>query len=330
MLPLLRKSEDNMFNRMRHYTYYFLALVGLLCLAACGGKRQKAERIISVTIEPQRYFAERIAGEHFAIHCVVPAGQSPETYDPTPQQMVQIGESEAYLRIGSIGFELAWMEAIKQNNPHLQIYDLSEGMPLLKGEEEEAEEGHEHEHAHAHDHAPEAATEAEHHHHHHGGVDPHIWSSIHGARIVAQNTLAALQALDPANADTYTANYQQVVALIDSTEAVINTLLKPLAHRSFIIYHPALTYMAAEYELEQLCIEMDGKEPSPAQLKSLVETAQAHHTKVVFVQQEFDQKNAELIAKETGCQLTPINPLAYDWSREMIRIAKALADGEVN
>ena len=292
-------------------------------LSACGDKRQRAERMISVTIEPQRYFAERIAGEHFAIHCVVPAGQSPETYDPTPQQMVQIGQSEAYLRIGSIGFELAWMKAISENNPNLQIFDLSQGMPLLQGEEE-AEEEHEHDHAH------EAAAEAEHHHHHHGGVDPHIWSSIQGARIVAQNTLTALQTLDPTNAETYNANYQQVVALIDSTEAIINTLLKPLAHRSFIIYHPALTYLAAEYELEQLCIEMEGKEPSPAQLKTLVETAQAHHTKVVFVQQEFDQKNAELIAKETGCQLTPINPLAYDWSREMIRIAKALADGEVD
>ena len=308
---------------MRHYTHYFLALVGLLLLSACGGKRQRAERMISVTIEPQRYFAERIAGEHFAIHCVVPAGQSPETYDPTPQQMVQIGQSEAYLRIGSIGFELAWMKAISENNPNLQIFDLSQGMPLLQGEEE-AEEEHEHDHAH------EAAAEAEHHHHHHGGVDPHIWSSIQGARIVAQNTLTALQTLDPTNAETYNANYQQVVALIDSMEAIINTLLKPLAHRSFIIYHPALTYLAAEYELEQLCIEMEGKEPSPAQLKTLVETAQAHHTKVVFVQQEFDQKNAELIAKETGCQLTPINPLAYDWSREMIRIAKALADGEVD
>lgn len=312
-----------MLNRMRHYTHYFLALVGLLLLSACGGKRQRAERMISVTIEPQRYFAERIAGEHFAIHCVVPAGQSPETYDPTPQQMVQIGQSEAYLRIGSIGFELAWMKAISENNPNLQIFDLSQGMPLLQGEEE-AEEEHEHDHAH------EAAAEAEHHHHHHGGVDPHIWSSIQGARIVAQNTLTALQTLDPTNAETYNANYQQVVALIDSMEAIINTLLKPLAHRSFIIYHPALTYLAAEYELEQLCIEMEGKEPSPAQLKTLVETAQAHHTKVVFVQQEFDQKNAELIAKETGCQLTPINPLAYDWSREMIRIAKALADGEVD
>ena len=312
-----------MLNRMRNYTHYFLVLVGLLLLVACGGKRQRAERMISVTIEPQRYFAERIAGEHFAIHCVVPAGQSPETYDPTPQQMVQIGQSEAYLRIGSIGFELAWMNAIADNNPQLQIFDLSEGMHLLQGEEAEEEE-----HAHAHAHGAEA--EEGHHHHHHGGMDPHIWSSISGARVVAQNTLQALQTLDPANADTYTANYQQVVALIDSTEAVVSTLLKPLSHRSFIIYHPALTYLAAEYDMQQLCIEMDGKEPSPAQLKALMETAQAHHTKVVFVQQEFDQKNAELIAKETGCQLTPINPLAYDWSREMIRIAKALADGEVD
>ena len=310
---------------MRPYTHYFLALVGLLLLTACGGKRQQAARTISVTIEPQRYFAERIAGSHFAIHSVVPAGQSPETYDPAPQQMVQIGESEAYLRIGAIGFELTWIESIAQNNPNLQLFDLSEGMQLLQGEEEEeAEEEHEHEHAH------EAEAEEGHHHHHHGGVDPHIWSSIRGARVVAQNTLAALQTLDPANADTYTANYQQVVALIDSTEAVINTLLKPLAHRTFIIYHPALTYFAAEQGLQQLCIELEGKEPSPAQLKTLVETAREHGVKVVFVQQEFDQKNAELIARETGCRLVTINPLAYDWSREMIRIAKALADGEAD
>ena len=304
------------------YTHVLYAVLGLLWLTACGEPQQQAQTI-SVTIEPQRYFAERIADGRFAIHCVVPAGQSPETYDPTPQQMVHISKSNAYLRIGTIGFELAWMDAIAENNPQLRIFDLSEGMHLLQGEEAEEEE-HEHEHAHG------AEAEEGHHHHHHGGVDPHIWSSISGARIVAQNTLKALQTLDPANTDIYTANYQQVVALIDSTETVVNTLLKPLAHRSFIIYHPALTYLAAEYDLQQLCIEMDGKEPSPTQLKALIDTAHAHNAKVVFVQQEFDKKNAELIAQETGCHLIPINPLTYDWSQEMIRIAKALADGEIN
>ena len=190
-----------MLNRMRNYTHYFLALVGLLLLSACGGKRQRAERIISVTIEPQRYFAERIAGEHFAIHCVVPAGQSPETYDPTPQQMVQIGESEAYLRIGSIGFELAWMKAIAENNPQLQIFDLSEGMHLLQGEEAKEDEEEEHEHGHAH----EAKAEGGHHPHHHGGVDPHIWSSISEKKNIAQNTFASQHAVAPKNAAPYTA-----------------------------------------------------------------------------------------------------------------------------
>ena len=86
----------------------------VLILMACGDKRTD-ERIVSVTIEPQRYFAEKIAGDKFKINCVVPAGQSPETYDPTPQQMVQVGKSQGYLRIGSIGFEQAWMGNIRDS-----------------------------------------------------------------------------------------------------------------------------------------------------------------------------------------------------------------------
>ena len=82
--------------------------------------------------------------------------------------------------------------------------------------------------------------------------------------------------------------------------------------------------------MEQLCIEMDGKEPSPAQLKALVEAAKRHNAKVVFVQQEFDQKNAEIIARETGCILVPINPLDYNWSESMLTIGKALASWKKN
>lgn len=109
-------------------------------------------------------------------------------------------------------------------------------------------------------------------------------------------------------------------------------LLQPLAGAAFIIYHPALTYFAREFGLKQLCIELDGKEPSPAQLKQLLETATQSGAKVVFVQQEFDQKNAELIAKETGCRLVTINPLSYNWHDEMIRLATILAgkDGQTD
>lgn len=297
-------------------TSIIITFLSILLLTACVSKQTEGN-IVTVTIEPQRYFAEKIAGDKFKINCVVPAGQSPETYDPTPQQMIQIGKSMAYLRIGPIGFEQAWMDKIRENNPKLEVFDTSEGMNLLTDMEEDS---------HTHDHAGEAG----HHHHHHGGVDPHIWSSIAGAKLVAWNTLNAFIALAPDNTDYFWKNYNELVDEIDKTEVEIKLLLDPLTDRTFIIYHPALTYFANEFNLTQLCIEMDGKEPSPAQLEMLVETARANNARVVFIQQEFDQKNAELIAKETGCKLTVINPLAYHWSKEMIHIAKALADGQAH
>lgn len=296
------------------YTGIYILLTVLLLLAACTGKLMEG-KVVTVTIEPQRFFAEKIAGDKFAIHCVVPSGQSPETYDPTPRQMVQIGQSEAYLQIGYIGFEQVWMQKIRENNPDLKIFDVSQGMQFVKEteEEEHRHEGH-----------------GDGHHHHAGGIDPHIWSSIEGAKVIAWNTLNAFIELDKENTEYYWKNYNDLLADIDKTEAEIKRLLDPLTDRTFIIYHPALTYFADEFNLVQLCIEMDGKEPSPAQLKQLVMTAKEHHTKVVFIQQEFDQKNAELIAKETGCRLVKINPLDYHWNTELIHIAKALADGETD
>lgn len=302
------------------YIRVSILLTSILLLFACGDK-QTDGKIVTVTIEPQRFFAEKIAGDKFVINCVVPSGQSPETYDPTPRQMVQVGKSIAYFQIGHIGFEQAWMDKIKENNPQLKIFDLSEGMNLLTESEEEGE-GHQHE-----EHDGEECSE---HHHHPGGVDPHTWSSIAGAKVIAWNTLNAFIELDKENTKYYWENYNKLLAEIEETEKTISQLLKPLTNRTFIIYHPALTYFAEEFDLTQLCIEMDGKEPSPAQLKRLVETAREHHAKVVFIQQEFDKKNAELIARETGCELVVINPLDYQWNKEIIHIAKALADGQAN
>lgn len=298
---------------MKRIPYWICLLLAIVGLSACQGKKEGGTRMISVTIEPQRYFVEKIAGDLFQVYCVTPAGQSPETYDPTPQQMVQISRSQAYFRIGEIGFEQAWMKNLQSQNPDMRVFDLSEGMELIKNQEEE----HEGEEAH---------------HHHHGSVDPHIWTSISGAKVIAQNTCQALVKLDSENQETYQAGYQRLIGEIDSTAVEMKRLLQPLAGSAFIIYHPTLTYFAREFGLQQLCIELDGKEPSPAQLKRLIETAAQSKAKVVFVQQEFDQKNAELIAKETGCRLVKINPLSYNWHDEMIRLATILAgkDGQAD
>ena len=298
---------------MKQTILLFTALWGVLSMSSCG-ERQIDENVVSVTIEPQRFFAEKIAGDRLIIKTVVPYGQNPEMYDPTPQQMVQVSRSRAYLKIGHIPFETAWMPSVKANSPGLDVFDMSEGMLLIE------QHPHDHDHADGEDHC----------HHSHVGADPHTWSSISGAKTIAWNTLNAFTSIDKENTEYYWNNYNKLIALIDSVDMEIKTLVEPLSNRSFIIYHPSLTYFAREFRLEQLSIEMEGKEPSPSQLKRLIDASRESGAKVVFVQQEFDKKNAEVVSNETDCKLVVINPLSYNWDEEIIHIAKSLADGEIN
>ncbi|MDR1356705.1 MAG: zinc ABC transporter substrate-binding protein [Tannerellaceae bacterium] len=286
---------------MKRRGLLFATLLVTIALAGCISQEGD---YIAVTIEPQKYFAEKIAGGKFDILPVVPAGQSPEVYDPTPRQMLLLGKSRAYLQIGHIGFEQALLKNLRDNNPQMKVFDMSEGFELIADDDDGESHGHQHP----------------------GGVDPHIWSCIGGARAIAENTLKALVAVDGSNEAFYRRNYAALTAEIDRTEALIRTKLSHLSKRAFIIYHPSLTYFADEFGLLQLCIETDGKEPSPAQLKTLVDEAKEHHAGVVFVQQEFDRKNAERIAEETSCRIVAVNPLNYEWSEELIAIANALAD----
>ena len=279
----------------------FLYIALLIFLFSCSNKVQQ-ENIITVTIEPQRYFAEQLVDSLFHIECMVPSGTSPETYDPAPAQMAKLARSKAYFCIGHIGFEEVWMDKLKQNYSQIHFFDNSEGVSLIKS-------GHFHGD-----------------HFHSGGADPHTWSSPKAVRLIVQNMYSALIEIDPENQDRYAANLQNLLEKIDAIDEKITEILENSSQKAFVIYHPALTYFARDYGLTQYSIEEDGKEPSPEQLKSLIESAKEKGVKTVFVQREFDKKNAELIANETGCRLIIINPLSYDWGEEMLHIAQALSD----
>ena len=276
-------------------------ILTLLMCCACGNTLQKNEKpVLTVTLEPLRYFTEAIAGEHYQIVSMVPKGSSPESYDPTPQQLVALSQSEAYLRIGYIGFEQAWMKKLEANNPGMKVYDTSRGVDLIRGE------GHWHGD-----------------HFHEGGVEPHIWNSTRNASVIADNIYAALCELDATHQAYYQQRLDSLKQTIAQTDASVRTLLEN-ADSTFLIYHPALSYFARDYGLKQLSIEEGGKEPSPAQLKALIETCRKEQAHTIFVQQEFDQRNAQLIADELGVNVVSINPLSYNWAEEMLRVARAL------
>ena len=276
-------------------------ILTLLILCACTNTPQKNEKpIITVTLEPLRYFTEAIAGANYQVISMVPKGSSPESYDPTPQQLVNLSQSQAYFRIGYIGFEQAWMDKLEANSPDMKVYDTSVGVDLIRGE------GHWHGD-----------------HYHEGGVEPHIWNSTQNALIIAENIYKALCELDAAHQADYQKRLDVLKETIRQTDENVKAFLKS-ADKTFLIYHPALSYFARDYGLKQISMEEGGKEPSPAQLKALIETCRKEKIHTIFVQQEFDQRNAQLIANELGINIVSINPLSYDWAEEMVRVAKAL------
>ena len=280
----------------------------LLGLALFGCKQSQADktRTLTVTIDPQKYFLSTIVGDHFKVECIVPSGSNPESADFTPSQMMELNKSLAYFKIGYMGIENTLIDKVSQTNPTLKIVNCSEGIEILEGHDCEGDHHHDHNHGHA-------------------GGDPHTWSSVKSARIIAENMYKAVLELDSANVSDYTSNYNKLQAEINQTDSIVKSYLEKAPSKSFIIYHPALTYFAEEYGLTQHSIEYEGKNPSPSQLNELIDKAKKEGVKVVFIQREFDVKNAETVAQAIGAKTVSLNLLSYDWSKEMINIAKALA-----
>lgn len=251
-----------------------------------------------MSIEPLRYITERIAGDRFQVTTFVPKGSNPETYEPSPEQMIKLGNSSLYFAVGDLGFERTWLDKLRQTAPDVVFINTSEGISRMKGHRHGTGCGHD--------------------------TDPHVWTSPRNMKLIAQNICTALCRTDTAHAAVFRDNLQKTLEDIQVLDDSINTLLKGVFPRVFLIYHPALTYFARDYGLEQLSIEKDGKEPSPHHLAELISQCKTQHVATIFVQQEFDRKNAALIAKETGTLITGINPLAYEWEKEMLKIAQTL------
>jgi len=286
----------------------YALLIGLLCLSlnSCiSGKKDKP--VITVTILPLKYFADQIVGNKIDVMCMVPAGSNPESYDPSPNQLVSLSKSKAYLAVGDLGFELAWLNKLQQNQPALKIYKTSKDIHLIDNGKE-CNESHSH---------VESGS--------HFGPDPHTWSSPKTARVIALNILTAIIDTDPENEKLYRKNFVRLIKEIDQTDSFLSKKLKPLKSRSFLIYHPALTYLARDYGLNQFSVEFNGKEPTPQHLKGLIDVAKKNHIGVIFIQKEFDSKNAQILAQESGCKIAVIDPLSYQWSQGLIKIATVLA-----
>ena len=277
---------------IKNLIYVFLFFLIFSC-----GRRQTENNalVITVSIAPYKYFIDKIAGNDFIVNVMVPPGSDPHSYEPLPEQISDLRKSMAYISNGFLGFEMTWLDRFYEVNKTMRSLSLGEYIDPLEEE-----------------------------HHHEGGhsesADPHYWVSPVCAKIMAARIRDFLVELNPSGEEKYESNYEILDSIIASVENRAHELFSDYRNRVFMIYHPNLGYLARDYGLEEIAVEYEGKEPPPSRMRYLIDRARKENIKVIFVQKEYDKKNAISIADEIGAEVKVIDPLAEDWESSVLDI----------
>jgi zinc transport system substrate-binding protein len=283
-------------------TLAVILLLSLACLDTAGAQ-QRAPLEVVVSIPPQAYFVERIGGDHTRVTVMVEPGYEPDNYEPRPSQLVAIAGGDLYLAIG-VPFERTWLARIKEINPAMSIVECNKGVsPHSPGDPGNGR--------------PVSAAHSR---------DPHIWTSPVNAQYIAGNTLAALLAARPSAAEDFNAGYQVLNAELQRLHVDIQQQLETVKRRTILVYHPAWGHFAETYNLTQLAVETEGKEPGPASLARIIDQAKAAQINTVFIQAQFSDIAARRVADALNAKLVSIDPLARDYTVNMAHVAALISE----
>lgn len=236
--------------------------------------------LVAVSMVPQTEFVEKVGGRRVVAISMVPPGAG-HNYDPSPRQLEDLAKAKIYFSLDSgEPFENKHLKTFSETNPNLKIVSTSKGMNLIRSEK---------------------------------STDPHTWTSPKEVQIAVENIYEGLKSIDPENESYYFKNKESYISELKSLDSYIENALSNKENRTFIVYHPAWGYYARDYNLTQIAIELDGKEPSAKSVKNLVDRAKKENVKVVFVQKQLSQSYAESIAKEIGGTVISVDPLAKNY-----------------
>lgn len=341
---------------LRHMAPYLAALslaAGTSIWPGCGdgrsGDGQRSDpsgMTFTVSIPPQAYLLERIAGPDVRVITLVEGGESPATYQPSDLQVSEVMRSRVYFRVG-VPFEQGrWLDAINDSGSAIQVVDLREGVPMRalgdesQGDVESGDQGPgqgeggnsqgEDARGRGEQHPGEdARSNGEHVHSHacsHSGLDPHIWLSTENLKTMARTMTRTLSEIDPERSGQYQANLEALVSELDILYDELREILSPFAGRRLYLYHPAWGYFCDAFGLEQVAIELEGKEPSDEELTRLQERMRADRARVVFVQPQIAGRSVRPVARAVGAEVRTLDPLARNVVQNLRSAAKAIAE----
>lgn len=272
---------------------------------------------VAVSIVPQETFVKAVAGDLVNVVTMIPPGNSPANYQPTPKEMTNLSESEIYFSIGVPTEKANILDKVEEFNEDIKVVDLAHKVADVYPDRNfTEEENHSHE-----DHEHEDEDHGDDDDHDHDGRDPHIWLSPKRVKVMIDAIKDELIAIDSKNKKTYEKNAEEYIEKLDELDTEITEALSDIEQKSFIIYHPAFGYFADDYGLQMITIEKDGKDTTAKHLESVIDLAKEKNIKYVFYQEEFDSKQAETVAKEIDGDTMRVAPLAPNYIENLRDIA---------
>ncbi len=263
---------------------------------------------VCASIPPIAFAVKAIGGDRVEVSTLLRAGQSPETYEPTSKQMVELSKFKCLFGAG-VPFEKQLVASVSSSMPNLRVLDLSVGLELLPAEFDcgHSHDGHE-DHAHSHAHQ----------------MDPHVWMKPRLMISMAESIHAELCRQSPPDGPQFDANFATLKRTLEVLDVEIRESLASLTTRTFYVYHPSLGYFADAYDLKQTAIEQGGKEPTAKELDALVQRARSENAKLIFVQPQFSQRAAKSVADQIGGSVVALDPLSEDYVENLRHIASEI------
>ncbi len=268
---------------------------------------------VAVSIPPQKYFVEKIAGNNVRITVMVKPGDNPHVYEPKPRQMKSLTQARLYFAIG-INFEKTWLDRFRSVNSEMKIVHTDKGIKKIPVAKRVGNGGDGHHEA-DHFHSSQVTGDS--------NPDPHVWLSPPNVRTIALNIMKALIDLDPDKEGEYRSNYESFDQELGNLHEELEKMFADIGKRSFITFHPSWGYFAKTYNLNQVPVEVEGKTPKLSDLKLLTEYANKKDIRVIFIQPQFSQKSAAVIAKSINAKVVTVDPLSENWMENLKKVARA-------
>lgn len=246
---------------------------------------------VATTIAPLGEFVKAVGGEKVDVILVVPPGAEPHTFEPTPSLMVDMAKTDLYVMNGA-GLEF-WMDKLLEANKKMTVVDSSQGIALLQESEDE--------------------------------MDPHIWLSLRNAVVQVNNICSGLILVDPQNKEYYIKNRDDYLEKLKALDMELNSTFAGKKSKIFIVHHPAWTYFAKDYDLSQVPLMENEKEPGPKYLGGVIELARENNITTIFIEPEFNPKSAEVIAREMNARIVTIDPLAGNYLDNLRNASREIA-----